>query len=697
MRPIYRFWKHRKLPILLQIEAAECGLCCLAMVASFFGRTIDLANMRKRFSVSLKGTSLSYLITVANKLGLSARPLRLSMKNIEQLNIPCVLHWDMNHFVVLKKIQNQNVKIHDPAVGERILPLREVANHFTGIALELVPGPNFKCSVNIQQFSLLSLMGKVEGLERGLCQLLILGICLQLCLLVLPFYLQWIVDEALVSADHDLVAVLAIGFLLLVIVQALIGGVRSWATTVLATRLNFQWLGNSFAHLMHLPISWFETRHLGDVVSRFSSIQTIQHSITTQFVEGIVDGILVLTTLGVMLFYSAKLAALSVIAVIIYILLRWVIFRELKSATAEQIIHAAKQQSQFLESARGVQSVRLFGRQDVRRISWINTLAEQFNADIRIARVTIIFQVGNTLLFSLERVIVIWLAALEVIESHFSVGMLCAFVSYKDQFSQRIASLVDKLFDFSMLRLHGERVADILLTDREREDIDIEVDIKNIQPSISISGISFRYSDDEPNVLTDLNLFITSGECIAITGASGCGKSTLIKILLGLLEPTSGEIMVGGMKLHHIGLNNYRKLVGTVMQDDQLFSGSIAENISFFDILLDQKKIEWSSKLAAIHSEISAMPMGYNTLIGDIGSGLSGGQKQRILLARALYKQPRILVLDEATSHLDIQNEGLVSNAIRSMNMTRILVAHRPETIATADRVVYLEGGRFRS
>ncbi len=520
---------------------------------------------------------------------------------------------------------------------------------------------------------------------------------MQVCALVAPFYMQWLVDEALLAADRDLITVLGCGFLLLVVVQTSIGAVRSWVTTVLATNLNFQWLGNAFAHLMKLPLPYFEKRHTGDIVSRFGSIQTIQHGMTTQFVEGVIDGFLVIGTLIMMLLYSVQLTAVACVAVLLYVLLRWVIFRALREATAEQIIHAAKQQTHFMESVRGVQSVRLFHRGEERRSGWMNALADQFNAELRIAKLAVSYRTANTLLFSGERVIVIWLAALAVLDNKFSVGMLFAFISYKDQFSQRMASLVDKLFELRMMKLHGERVADIVLTEAEQDLHEAEIAPENILPAIQIRNLSFRYADSEPYVLKDLNLSIPAGQCIAVTGPSGCGKTTLMKLLLGLLEPTEGEILIGAegaaTKLAQLGLANYRQLLGTVMQDDNLFAGSISDNICFFDPAPNQEQIQACAHLAAIHQEIAQMPMAYNTLVGDIGTGLSGGQKQRILLARALYKNPKLLVLDEATSHLDVWNEQAVNMAIKQIPLTRIIVAHRPETIAMAERVVVLQQG----
>jgi ATP-binding cassette subfamily B protein RaxB len=665
------------------------------MVASYWGHRIDLSSMRQRFSVSLKGATLKGLMAMAQGLKLQSRPLKLEMVHLPELKLPAVLHWDMNHFVVLKKVTHTHAFIHDPGIGERRLALGEIGKHFTGVALELTPTGEFVLRNEGRDIPLVSLMGRVVGLRRGLGQVLLLGLSLQVCALVAPFYMQWVIDEAVLAADHELMTVLGCGFLLLVVLQASICAVRSWVTTVLSTNLNFQWLGNAFAHLMKLPLPYFENRHTGDIVSRFGSIQTIQKSITIQFVEGIIDGVLVLGTFVMMCLYSLRLAAVASFAVFLYVVLRALIFRPLKEATSEQIIHAAKQQTHFLESVRGVQSVRLFGRNDERRAGWLNAIADQFNSELRVARLGLLYQTANTFLFGTERVIVIWLAALAVMDAKFSVGMLFAFISYKDQFSQRMAGLVDKLFEFRMLRLHGQRVADIVMTEPEQDTFMHEVDPAEITPSIELRQLSFRYSDSEPYIIKDLDLKITTGECLALTGPSGSGKTTLMKLLLGLLEPTSGEILIGGVKLANLGLSNYRQLIGTVMQDDMLFAGSVSDNISFFSTSPDQEQIVQCARLAAIDNEIMGMPMAYNTLVGDIGTGLSGGQKQRILLARALYKNPQLLVLDEATSHLDVWNEQAVNAAIQSLKLTRVIVAHRPETIDMAERVVVLHGGKI--
>lgn len=689
------FWSRPKVASILQTEASECGLACLAMVAAHYGHRTDLGSLRKRFSVSLKGATLKTLISMAEALLLQARPLKVALEQLQNLTVPCILHWDMNHFVVLTAVDHRGLSINDPAVGSRRLSIEEVSKHFTGVALELTPTAKFSKMTEVIKFTFLGLMGRITGLKRGMLQLLLIGAALQVCTLVAPFYLQWVVDEAIAANDHSLVTVLGVGFLLLAVIQVAMSAVRKWATTTLATSLNFQWFGNTFSHLMRLPLPYFEKRHLGDIVSRFGSMVTIQRSLTSQFVDAIIDGSLVLCTLVVMALYSLQLTVLAVVVVGLYGALRLSVFHSMRNVTAEQIVHAAKQQTHFIESARGVQTIRLFNRSEERRIGWMNMLADQFNADLRISRLVISYETANSLLAAAERVIAIWLAALAVLDGRFSVGMLFAYLSYKEQFTQRTSSLIDKAFEFKMLRLHGERVADIVLTDPEDNTQGAEVDIDAISPTLELRDVSFRYADGEPEIIKSLNLVVEAGHCVAISGASGCGKTTLVKLMLGLIEPTSGEVLIGGHKLNSLGRANYRQLMGTVMQDDHLFAGSVAENISFFDTTLDQALVESCARQASIHAEIMCMPMGYNTLVGDIESGFSGGQKQRILLARALYKSPRMLCLDEATSHLDVANEHLVNAAIRQLNVTRILVAHRPETIAMAQRVVVLEDGRI--
>ncbi|WP_326537889.1 peptidase domain-containing ABC transporter [Pseudorhodoferax sp.] len=693
-------WR-RHTPVLVQTEAAECGLACLAMVAAHHGHHIDLATLRARHAVSLKGSTLTDLMRVAGALDLAPRPLRLDLDHLAQLQLPCVLHWDFNHFVVLVRIAGGQLVVHDPAVGRRVLPVQEFSRHFTGVALELRPTPAFQPRRERQRVRLAALVGRLPGLPGALGQVLLLALALQVFAIAGPFHMQWVVDQALVAHDRDLVAVLGVGFVLLALVQTGVSALRAWLLVVLGTQLNLQLMSRLLRHLLRLPMGWFEKRHVGDVMSKFDSLGVLQRTLTSSFLEALIDGVMALATLAMMLVYSPLLAAVAMTAAVLYTLLRIALYAPVRLATQEQIVRGARQQSHLLESVRGMQSIKLFGREDQRGANWQNLVVDEFNAGIRAKRLSLVYQTGQGALFGIENAVTLWLGALLVLDvangSGFSVGMLYAFVSYKSQFMQRTAALVENLLQLRMLGLHTERVGDIAMTATEDATGPDPLAAELASVDIDIRGLAFRHAENEPLVLQDFNLRIAEGESVAIVGPSGCGKTTLVKLLLGLLQPSAGSIEIGGRPLARVGLSAWRGVVASVMQDDQLFAGSIAENICFFEPAPDHAHLEACARLAAVHEDIAAMPMQYNTLVGDMGTVLSGGQKQRILLARALYRRPRVLVLDEATSHLDIARERSVNDAVRGLRLTRIIVAHRPETIASADRVVLLGGAQLHA
>ncbi|MDC8772162.1 peptidase domain-containing ABC transporter [Roseateles albus] len=687
-------WRGRsRMPLLLQTEAAECGLACLAMIASHHGRQLNLAQMRARFSLSLKGATMADLVRMAADLGLSSRALRAEPAHLAQLHLPAVLHWDFNHFVVLAEIRGDFAIIHDPAHGRRRLRLTELSRHFTGVALELRPSHSFAPQAAAPRLRWRQLFGHISGLKRALLQILGLALALEMLALLSPFLLQWVVDGVLVSADRDLLVTLGLGFGLLVLLQVGVGALRSWAVLYLSASLNVQWLTQVFGHLLKLPLAWFEKRHIGDIWSRFGSVQLIQRTLSTRFAEAVLDGLMVILTLGLMWIYSPRLSGLALLAVAAYALLRWAFFKPLREASEEALVHEAKQNSHFLESLRGAQAIKLFNAQAERSAAFANLVVEQMNAGIAVRRLDLWMDVGHKLLFGLERVAIIWVGALLVLERELSVGMLFAFLAYKEQFTLRLAGLIDKGVELSMLRLQGERLADIVLTAPEA-DAGHTAPAPDSEGSLTLHAVSFRYADGEPAVLSDCSFSVAAGESVAIVGPSGCGKTTLLKLLLGIHSPLAGEIRVDGVPLAQLGLSAWRARIGTVMQDDQLFAGSIKDNIAFFDPDADLKWVEECAERACVLADIKAMPMGFQSLIGDMGNTLSGGQRQRVLLARALYKRPQFLFLDEATSALDVAREREVNASLQALKLTRIVIAHRPETIAAAERVIRLEAGR---
>lgn len=688
-------WR-RELPLLLQTETAECGLACLAMILGYHGHNSSLHELRNKFQTTLKGMTLKHIIQIADQLKLGTRAVRLDMKDLLQLRLPCILHWNFNHFVVLKSIHQGHLILHDPARGIRHISLTESSDFFTGIALELWPEFDFEEKKKKASIKLSKMLGKASGLYRSLLQVLLLALALEIFSLVSPFLLQWTIDNVLLSEDSELLKTLILGFGLLLLMQQGITAIRTWVLIHMNTMISVQWRTNVFTHLLRLPIHFFERRHLADIVSRFSAVDHIQRTLTAAFFSSILDGLMSIATLALMFMYSPTLALISLIAMVLYILGRCVWHSPFRRATEEQIIHAARQEGHFLETVRGIRAIKLFRRSHERRSVWLGLLIEQINADIRSQKMQLFYTQLNGLLFGIENLLAVWFGASLVMSGHFSVGVLIAFTAYKTQFVSRTSNLVDLFFELRVLQLHGERLADIVLHPPEDNHGKINlVTPHTCSINIEIKNLRYRYSDQESYIIDKLNLSIAEGESIAITGASGAGKSTLLNLILGILPPSEGQIKIAGIEVRDMGVNTLRDMVGTVMQDDVLFAGSLAENISFFDQNADTSWIIQCAQMATIHNSIQSMPMGYNTLVGDMGTVLSGGQKQRILLARALYKRARILFLDEATSHLDLQCEQLVNDAIRSLKITRIIVAHRPETIASADRVFRLESGKL--
>ena len=689
---LLNFSSRRRLPVTLQTEAAECGLVCLAMIAGYHGYEAELASLRRRFSISSHGTNLKTLMDMAGKLHLAGRALKLEIHHLEDLQLPCVLHWDMNHFVVLKSVHRSKITIHDPAVGERDLTREEFANHLTGVALELTPTEEFKVGEDRQSLKLLHFWIRISGLKRSLVQILLLSLLLQVFAVLAPFYMQTVVDDVILRSDDKLLLVLAIGFGLLLLIQTGTSALRQWVILYISSRLNIQMAANLFQQLIRLPMSYFSTRHMGDVVSRFGSLNKVRELLTTGLVSAVVDGVMALITLVAIFFYDIRLTLIVLFIVILYAVLRLLLYRPLRLRTEEHIVAMAKHDSHFMESVRAIQTIKLFQRETSRHGQWENRLAEAVNKDILISRWNIAYDIINRLLFGVENILVIYFAATAVMGNVLSVGMLYAFMSYKARFVESMDALIAKWIELKMLGLHLDRLSDIVFTQAERADVQSALPLvaedcgQALTGKIEVRNLGFRYGEAEPPAFKNLNFTIDAGETVAITGSSGSGKTTLLKCMMGLLEPSEGEILVDGQPIKQ--LPQYRSQIAGVMQDDQLLAGTIAENITCFEVSLNIQRIVECARMACIHEEILKMAMQYNTLVGDMGASLSGGQKQRIVLARALYREPHILFMDEATSHLDVTNESMVNDHIKRLAITRVLVAHRPETVESAGRQI---------
>jgi ATP-binding cassette subfamily B protein RaxB len=683
----------RRIKAIRQSETTECGLACLAMIANYWGHDLDLATLRSRYGTSSRGISLRQMMQISDSMGLIPRALKPELDELDKIAMPAILHWDLNHFVVIEKFHRGKAYIVDPGKSSSWHDQKSLSKHFTGVALELRPAPGFEPQTGRRNLKLKQLWSKSSGLIRSGSQIIMLSLVMQAYALASPYLLQISVDQVLPANDADFLAVLTVGFVLFALFAAGATLLRAYTLLSAGTALSFGITANVARRLLRLPTSWFEKRTVGDVLSRFQSVEPIQQLLVEKAPAAIIDGVLALLTLGLMFVYSPTLAIIPLIGALAYAALQYATLGAERQTETDRIIATGKEQSMMIESIRGITTLRIAGRETMRQAAWQNMLSESLGAKYSHERIKAIQTTGGTLIGNVELVILIWASVTMVLTGGFSLGMTFAFIAYRLQFSTAIRSLIDAARDLGMIKLHLDRLSDIALTE---EDIGYEEPVsprENFRGEIELRNIIHAYGPHDPRVLDNVSLHIKQGEHVAITGSSGGGKSTLVRIILGLVDPDEGEVLIDGIPLKKYGRRSYRENVGAMLQDDVLFPGTIADNIAGFDIV-DHDLLEESMAAACVLEDVNKMPMKHLTSVGDMGSNLSGGQKQRILLARALYRKPKLLIMDEGTAHLDIHHEKMVGKNIANLGITRIVIAHRQETIDAADRVIRLEGGK---
>lgn len=679
----------QKLPVILQTEMTECGLACLAMIARYHGHDIDLNVLRRKHLVSMTGASLKSVIAIADGLDLSSRPLRVDLDHLAKLQLPAMLHWDLNHYVVLKSIKGDTAEIIDPGVGLRKMKLSKLSDHFTGIAVEFTPQADFKAVQARIKPRISLLWSRLVGLKRAITQTLVLSVILQAIVLLSPFYLQLVVDAVLPQSDTSLLLALAIGFGGLVILRAFAEAVRGWAILVYGNQMSLQMVGNVFRHLIRLPARYFERRHVGDIISRMGSTVPIQEALTKSVPAVLIDGAMAILMLIVMFLYSPVLGGIVLSTVLGLCLATWLIYPHLRRTQEESIYAKALENSHVIESIRAITTVKMFGREAEREAAWRNLYTDFINANVGYGKWVVARKFFETLLTGLQVVLVVWAAVSLMLGegSGFTLGMLVAFLAYRQYFTDAVVQLLEKGIEFNLLSLHLDRLSDIIFEETDADQSGTGK-LEDLKGAVSLEGLSFRYSDTDPLVLEDFNLDIEAGQMVTLTGPSGGGKTTLMKLMLGLYDPIKGAVRIDGHDLREIDRSDWRSRIGVVMQDDRLLSGTLADNISFFDPEIDMQRVYKAAIAAQIHDTIAALPMNYQLQIGDMGSILSGGQRQRVLLARALYQDPSVLFLDEGTANLDIETEAAIVQIIRDLPITRIIVAHRPAFLEASDKII---------
>ncbi|HGE5387827.1 peptidase domain-containing ABC transporter [Escherichia coli] len=678
----------RRVPVIHQTETAECGLACLAMICGHFGKNIDLIYLRRKFNLSARGATLAGINGIAEQLGMATRALSLELDELRVLKTPCILHWDFSHFVVLVSVKRNRYVLHDPARGIRYISREEMSRYFTGVALEVWPRSEFQSETLQTRISLRSLINSIYGIKRTLAKIFCLSVVIEAINLLMPVGTQLVMDHAIPAGDRGLLTLISAALMFFILLKAATSTLRAWSSLVMSTLINVQWQSGLFDHLLRLPLAFFERRKLGDIQSRFDSLDTLRATFTTSVIGFIMDSIMVVGVFVMMLLYGGYLTWIVLCFTTIYIFIRLVTYGNYRQISEECLVREARAASYFMETLYGIATVKIQGMVGIRGAHWLNMKIDAINSGIKLTRMDLLFGGINTFVTACDQVVILWLGAGLVIDNQMTIGMFVAFSSFRGQFSERVASLTSFLLQLRIMSLHNERIADIALHEKEEKKPEIEI-VAHMGPiSLETNGLSYRYDSQSAPIFSALSLSVAPGESVAITGASGVGKTTLMKVLCGLFEPDSGRVLINGIDIRQIGINNYHRMIACVMQDDRLFSGSIRENICGFAEEMDEEWMVECARASHIHDVIMNMPMGYETLIGELGEGLSGGQKQRIFIARALYRKPGILFMDEATSALDSESEHFVNVAIKNMNITRVIIAHRETTLRTVDRVI---------
>lgn len=688
------FARRAKLPMIRAAETAECGLACLAMIANWHGMAVTLNGLRQLFPPSLAGVSLRGLVDHADRLGFASRAARVEVEDLQVLSPPLILHWSQSHFVVLKAIGKYGATIHDPASGVRRITGKELSDAFSGIILELEASPEFRPVRIGRPLRLSDLASSVRGLRSAVLTVLGLSLGLQLIAFGAPFQVQFVIDDILSRGDASIIPVLAVAFAALVILQAVVEALRGWAVQATAYTALFQVVSNIVRHLSRLPLSWFEARSVGDIMSRIGSAATIQDTLTRGVFTALLDGAMSVVA-GVLLFaYSPTLAGVVLVGVAMSLLVTQLAYGPLQQRMQERIAASASEQTHLMETVRAAATIKTMGREAERVSDWRSRYAAAMNSLASIAKFHAGINASQTLVNGLQVVAVLALGASMVLEDRMSTGMLVAFLAFRQIFSDRTTTFINQLIEFRLLGLHLDRLGDIIQTPPETPPM-ATIATFEVSGALRFAEVGFRYGAADRDVLKGITLDVEAGDFIAISGVSGGGKTTLLKLMVGLLKPTDGVVEVDSVPASPERWRHWRTRLGFVSQDDRLLAGTIAENVAFFDPELSMSRVREVIDLVGLRGDIERMPLQYLTRVGDMGSTLSSGQKQRIFMARALYGNPQVLVLDEGTANLDETSEEVITTLVKSLSMTRIVVAHRPAMIQAATRRFQIHDGRL--
>lgn len=680
---------------LIQSAAAECGLACAGMlIGCLTDRRPGLQDLRRRYDVTLRGLSLGGVLRILADHGLVGRPLSIGLDRLKDLKLPCILHWRFNHYVVLEQVTRLGFRVLDPASG-RVLVSREDADaHFTGIAVEVVhqevAADPVEPGARLRLHHLFPLTSK---LMICLGQVLLLTVAFNAVSLVSPLLLKVVYDDILPQSDANLLLTAAVAFAVLALVQGLTLLARGAALTELRRTLSEGVSRDVFSHLVWLASTVVERRSAGTIATNYRSVTALTDTLSEELLAAVVDGLSAIILVAILFWIDPWIGA--ALATLLAVHASWIAVTApgRRARLAKVLACEGQEGGFFVETVTRLQPIRMFQAEGLRVATFSNLhgkledVRQQFGLFTNLART-----VGETIVAA-GWVLVVAFAALRTLEGAITLGTFAAVVVWVGLAVGRGREAVSRLAQMDSLESHVNRVADILQGISDRPGPAASEVVLPPVVRFGCANLSFRYGDDGPWLLQDCTFSLERGQWVSIAGQSGVGKSTLVKILTGLLHPSRGTVLINGQPMGPDDGLALRRRIGVVMQNDGLFGGSLRDNITFFDPTPDIEHMHACADIAGIHEQIEGMPMRYESLIGEQGAGLSAGQLQRIMLARALYRRPDLLILDEFTANLDEAAERTIIASLKELGIAILAIAHRRAVIEAADVVLLLDGG----
>ncbi len=697
-----------KFPFTHQHDTMDCGPACVQMVARHYGRHYTLETLRQKCHISREGVSLLGISEAAESIGFKTVGARLSFEQLKnEAPLPCIVHWKQRHFVVVHKIRKDTVFVADPAHGLVKLTAQEFLNGWAstrnegtneGIALLLEPQPDFYAAEgetpDKAKFSfILQYLKPYKKLILQLFMGMLLGTLLQL---IFPFFSQSIVDYGIGTGNLGFVTLILIAQLTLYAAQTAVEFIRSWILLHISTRINISIISDFLIKLMKLPIGFFDTKMIGDLMQRIGDHRRIEAFLTSSTLNTLFSIVTFVVFAVVLAFYSVRLLAVFLVGSLLYVLWVLVFLKYRRELDYKRFAQASAEQSNLIQLITGMQEIKLNNCEKQKRWEWENIQARLFKVSIKGLSLSQWQQSGAFFINETKNILISYLSARAVIQGDMTLGMMMAVQTIVGQLNSPIGQIIGFIQSAQDAKISLERLGEIHNKPDETQD-DNKVGLLPDDKSIEIGELAFHYDPLQEAVLKDLNLAIPEGKVTAIVGMSGSGKTTLVKLLLGFYPPNKGSIRVGGVNLKNVEPKSWRARCGTVMQDGFIFSDSIAKNIAVGEEHIDEERLLHAAKVANIQEMIENLPLGYNTKIGQEGNGISQGQRQRILIARAVYKNPDYIFLDEATNALDANNERVIMDNLQSFfkGRTVVVVAHRLSTVKNADQIVVINHGRI--